>query len=260
MSDLVFGNVIELDDRGRETPARGIAAATCVLGSEEFIRLSGAENIVATCSAVVRTDLQKRLGGYRHELPHAGDMEMWLRFAVHARVGFISEYQGVYRQHRTNMSAAHYFIEAGHLTFRENGRLADLQQRKVALDCFSEYCRGVCATTRAPLSWALSTAFTNSGRACERGFQRRRGRGGRRASGICPRGLPGDQEFSEMAETGLQAFDGRAGMERSQATGGRYSRHSGPLAPPTRGFELSCETLSVTGVNQNAACSAWLND
>jgi glycosyltransferase involved in cell wall biosynthesis len=137
---LVYGNVIELADSGRQTQAAGVSTATCVLGSEEFIRLSGAENLVATCSAVVPTHLQKRLGGYRRELPHAGDMEMWLRFAVHARVGFIAENQGVYRQHRANMSAAHYLIDGGSVEFRKNGRLTDLQQRKLALDCFAEYC------------------------------------------------------------------------------------------------------------------------
>ena len=138
---FVFGNVIELDDSGIETQTKGASEATCVLRSEEFAKMNGAGNIVATCSAVVRTDLQKRLGGYRRELPHAGDMEMWLRFAVHARVGFIAENQGVYRQHKANMSTAHYIIEAGSLAFRKNGRLTDLQQRKIALDCFTEYCR-----------------------------------------------------------------------------------------------------------------------
>lgn len=138
---LVFGNVIELDESGKETPGHCIIRETCVMRGDEFIELTGAENIIATCSAVVRTDLQKRVGGYRNELPHAGDMEMWLRFAVHSSIGFISDYQGVYRQHRANMSTVHYSIEAGQLHFRKGGRLTDLRQRKMALDCFSDYCR-----------------------------------------------------------------------------------------------------------------------
>jgi hypothetical protein len=142
---FTFGNVIELSDRGNETPVKSIFDVTNepnkrILKGREFIELSGAETRVAACTAVVRTQLQRHLGGYRVELPHAGDMEMWLRFAAHALVGFIPAYQGVYRQHGANMSTAYYFISDGHQVFTKNGRLADLQQRKAALDCFSKHC------------------------------------------------------------------------------------------------------------------------
>jgi glycosyltransferase involved in cell wall biosynthesis len=145
---FTFGNVIELSDSGNETPIKSIIEATNgsdkrILEGREFVELSGADNLVGTCSAVVRTELQKRLGGYRNELPHTGDMEMWLRFAAHASVGFIFAYQGVYRQHRANMSTTYYFISDGRLIYTKNGRLADLQQRKSALDCFFEHCNDV---------------------------------------------------------------------------------------------------------------------
>lgn len=138
---FVFGNVIELSDSGHETPTKNVIGATRIFEGREFIELSGSDNLVATCSAVVRAKLQKRLGGYRNELPHTGDMEMWLRFAAHAKVGFISAYQGVYRQHGTNMSTAYYSISQDRVIYRKNGRLADVQQRKSALDCFAEHCR-----------------------------------------------------------------------------------------------------------------------
>jgi glycosyltransferase involved in cell wall biosynthesis len=146
---FTFGNVIELSDNGNETPTKSVIEATNdsdkrILEGRELIELTGAEgNQVTTCSAVVRTELQKHLGGYREELPHAGDMEMWLRFAAHASVGFIFAYQGVYRRHSANMSTAYYFPSNGRLIYRKNGRLADLQQRKLAFDCFLERCRDV---------------------------------------------------------------------------------------------------------------------
>ena len=118
---FTFGNVIELSDSGNETPKKSVIKPTNdsdkrILEGREFIELSGgADNLVATCSAVVRTKLQKRLGGYRNELPHTGDMEMWLRFAAHASVGFISAYQGVYRFHSANMSTAYYIVSDGRL-------------------------------------------------------------------------------------------------------------------------------------------------
>ena len=141
---FTFGNVIELSDNGNETRTKSRVGATRILAGSEFIELmSGGDNLVATCSAVVRTELQKHLGGYRHELPHAGDMEMWLRFAAHASVGFVSAYQGIYRQHNANMSTAYYFASDGRMIYRKNGRLGDLQQKKVAFDCFSGHCKDV---------------------------------------------------------------------------------------------------------------------
>lgn len=97
-----------------------------IVAGLEFIGLSGAHNIVSTPTAVVRTELQKRVGGYRPELPHSGDMEMWLRLAAHASVGTVEAYQAVYRQHAGNMSRA-YTTKYG---------LRDVEQRKAALDCF----------------------------------------------------------------------------------------------------------------------------
>jgi hypothetical protein len=94
-----------------------------ILDGLEFVSLNGARNSVATATAVVRTSLQKRLGGYRPDLTHAGDMEMWLRFALHGSVGFIETEQAVYRRHEMNMSRTIY------------GRVFALQQRKAALDC-----------------------------------------------------------------------------------------------------------------------------
>jgi glycosyltransferase involved in cell wall biosynthesis len=155
---FTFGNVIELTDSGAETPLESIIKATNdpdkrILEGREFIELTGAEgNQVVTCSAVVRTKLQKHLGGYREELPHAGDVEMWLRFAAHASVGYVFGYQGVYRRHNASMSAAYYLRSGGpHIykknnlldIYKKNGRLADLQQKKIAFDCFSERCKDV---------------------------------------------------------------------------------------------------------------------
>jgi len=128
---FVYGNAIETDDQS--TPS-----LTTVIGEEhwrvltglEFIERSGARNLVRTPTAVIRTELQKRVGGYLPELPHSGDMEMWLRLAAHASVGFLESFQAVYRRHRCNMS----------LAYRANGSLPDVEQRKAALDFFLQAC------------------------------------------------------------------------------------------------------------------------
>src|ERR1017187_3370421 len=101
-----------------------------ILSGLEFIELSGSSNIVPAAAAVARTALQKRLGGYRPELPHSGDMEMWLRFAAHGSVGMFEAPQAVYRRHDGNMSVP-YLSRSG---------LQDLVERKAAFDCFFETC------------------------------------------------------------------------------------------------------------------------
>jgi glycosyltransferase involved in cell wall biosynthesis len=138
---FTFGNVVELTDSGIEIPRRSGAAlpqeTDCILQGIEFIKLSGAEVLVNTCTAVVRTTAQKLAGGYRTELPHAGDMEMWLRLAARSAVGFVTAYQGVYRRHSANMSSAHYYYTPnGQFVYTFHGRLTDLQQRKTAIDYF----------------------------------------------------------------------------------------------------------------------------
>jgi glycosyltransferase involved in cell wall biosynthesis len=93
-----------------------------VFASGEFIRHLIPENHVATPTAIVRTKLQKELGGYRPHLPHAGDLEMWLRFAVHAPVGALAAYQAAYRRHARNMSIDYY-----------RSVLPDIEQRRAAI-------------------------------------------------------------------------------------------------------------------------------
>lgn len=81
-----------------------------------------AENPITSPEVVVRTSLQKRVGGYDPRLPHAADMEMWLRLAVNADVGFIRGVdQAYYRLHEQNMRKAY-------------NALMDLRQRRLVYE------------------------------------------------------------------------------------------------------------------------------
>ena len=148
---FVFGKAIEIDEHGKPNlTSRTNEEEWRVLTGLEFIERSGSHNIVPTPTAVIRTELQKRVGGYLPELPHSGDMEMWLRLAAHASVGILESFQAVYRRHRCNMSIAYY---------RTEGSLPDLQQRKAALDCFFQACCLVVPNAeqlRKRQYWALS--------------------------------------------------------------------------------------------------------
>ena len=66
---------------------------------------SRATNTIGTATVVVRTSAQKNAGHYRSDLPHAGDLEMWLRLAMLGNVANTSHFQGMRRVHGSNMSA-----------------------------------------------------------------------------------------------------------------------------------------------------------
>lgn len=127
---LAFGQQITLgaDQALQYVNAEEIAPDWTVVSGLAFIEASGARNCVPTPCAVVRTALQKRIGGYRYDLPHSGDMEMWLRIAANADVAHSQACHAVYRRHAKNMSLA-YAVQHW---------LPDVRQRKSAVDSLLE--------------------------------------------------------------------------------------------------------------------------
>jgi glycosyltransferase involved in cell wall biosynthesis len=127
---VTYGKAIRTDRPApNSAPAAGDAPCEVIPGIE-YIRhvCRTGSNAVETPTAVVRTAVQRRAGGYRPELPHAGDMEMWLRLAAHGDVGRIDAYQAVYRLHGQNMSNAYY---AG---------TGDIEQCRDVFDSFFKHC------------------------------------------------------------------------------------------------------------------------
>jgi glycosyltransferase involved in cell wall biosynthesis len=81
---------------------------------------------ITSPEVVVRTSLQHSLGGYRPELPHTGDQEMWMRFAVHAAVGEILDAdQAFYRMHTHSMHTRQF-----------STAFEDIRGRRAAFDIF----------------------------------------------------------------------------------------------------------------------------
>jgi Glycosyl transferase family 2 len=62
---------------------------------------------VPTPTAVVRTALQHRIGGYHSDLRQTSDAEMWMRIATQMPIAAIHTPQGYYRWHGANMSSAY---------------------------------------------------------------------------------------------------------------------------------------------------------
>jgi len=65
--------------------------------------LSDRKRFIDAPEVVVRTRMYKMFGGYRPELPHTADVELWLRLASHGDVGEIDADQAYYRLHDSNM-------------------------------------------------------------------------------------------------------------------------------------------------------------
>lgn len=148
---FVYGNVLWFSEGAAlpspRTRARGWSVWSGHVWLEGRFRL--AQSGISSPEVVVRTSLQKRVGGYNPELPHLGDTEMWLRLAAHADVGYVRGVdQAYYRRHTSNMSAAYTSLD----TFRqylsvfesvldncgeklsESKRLSGLVRRKLAAE------------------------------------------------------------------------------------------------------------------------------
>ncbi len=73
---------------------------------QSFIEKScanAASSPVWTPTAIVRTSVQKQIGGYDRSLPQTCDLEMWLRFACHGSIARLNAWQAIYRKHDLNM-------------------------------------------------------------------------------------------------------------------------------------------------------------
>jgi len=107
---LAYGMALMLHDEGRELfvdDADG--AASRIIPGHAFLQLTCANgNLVPTPTAVMRTSILHRIGGYNPRFKHTSDLDMWMRTAAVSSIGFIDAVQGFYRWHQSNMSAAYY--------------------------------------------------------------------------------------------------------------------------------------------------------
>ena len=126
---MTHGNEINLlpDEEIPDLAQQGCDGQWIVQSGLELIKelCHSAINRIRTSTVIVRTDAQKAVGGYRRQLPHAGDLEMWLRLASVGEVGETPLIQGIRRLHGANMS----MTEFAH-------PIADFRQLSRAFDTF----------------------------------------------------------------------------------------------------------------------------
>ena len=101
--------IMDEGDAPATEPAEPLARDHRVIPGARYIeRVCAAGNALLAPTAVVRTALQKQIGGYDPALPHSGDMQMWLKFAARSRIGVIGATQAYYRVHHRSMSRQYY--------------------------------------------------------------------------------------------------------------------------------------------------------
>jgi hypothetical protein len=104
---FVYGHSKYWVDSEPQPEPRVEPTGTTFWTGEEWLRIMCklGHSVVTSPEVVVRTSVQQRIGGYRPELPHTGDVEMWMRFAVHSDVAFIKGVdQAFYRIHGNQMT------------------------------------------------------------------------------------------------------------------------------------------------------------
>ena len=76
-------------------------------------RCRSGRNCIMNPEVVLRTSVQRAIGGYDPELPHSADLAMWMRAATLSDVGRVNgPAQGFYRVHASSMQRTTY---AGHV-------------------------------------------------------------------------------------------------------------------------------------------------
>ena len=134
---MVYGRVIQFENEIElpTTTARKFSHAR-FSGTEWLdVRCKSGHNVITSPEVVVRGSVQRAVGGYRPELPHTGDLEMWLRIAAVSDLAYVRRIpQAFYRVHRSNMT-------------KSRNNLVDLRQRMAAFDAFFRHHRDLSNAT-----------------------------------------------------------------------------------------------------------------
>jgi len=85
-------------------------------------------NCICSPEVVMRSSVLSQAGGFREDLPHSGDFELWMRLALYGDVGYIEgPHQACYRDHDLGMHRRDF-----------NTALADFTEVRKAFDVLFE--------------------------------------------------------------------------------------------------------------------------
>jgi GT2 family glycosyltransferase len=140
-------------------------------------------NRVRAPGIVVRRSAYERVGGYRTDLPHTADWEMWTRLAAHGPIMFVDEVLACYRRHDSSDSSAR--VRTG----------TNVRERVTAIGLVGGHVAPSrrALTTRRALAYSVVFATRTALRLARAGKWSAAGRQGReavRCAWLLPRGVP----------------------------------------------------------------------
>jgi GT2 family glycosyltransferase len=123
---MVYGRTVFAYADGPMPEATGRWLGTRISRGPDWIRLRcrSTQNCISSPEVVVRTAVQREVGGYDATCFHTSDLNMWLRIAAVSDVAYVRAVQAIYR------------IHAGSMLRSETGPMVDLSSRRAAFDAF----------------------------------------------------------------------------------------------------------------------------
>lgn len=119
---MVYGHAVSFAAGTEPSPPHSRLPETWTVWADgEWLRWSArrGRNFIMSPEVVMRTAALNETGGYRPELPHSGDLELWLRTAARWDVGRVNGTpQAYYRVHGGNMHLTSYATMAVDLQHR----------------------------------------------------------------------------------------------------------------------------------------------
>jgi glycosyltransferase involved in cell wall biosynthesis len=134
---MVYGRTVHFKDQAELSSTTHTKFSYGRSSGAEWLerRCRAGHNVITSPEVVVRGTIQRAVGGYRPELPHTGDLEMWLRIAAVSDIAYVKQTQAFYRLHPENMT-------------KSRNSFVDISQRRAAFDAFRQYHEHVAGVDR----------------------------------------------------------------------------------------------------------------
>ena len=103
---FVYGDVVSFSDGEELRPARTTSRPPTIWSGHQWLgqRFRDAHTCVFSPEVVMRTSVVHQVDGFNPDLYHTSDVEMWMKLAVLADVGFVHADQAYKRRHADMMS------------------------------------------------------------------------------------------------------------------------------------------------------------
>lgn len=116
---FVYGRALVFCDERSLPPPSTSSSRWTIWRGRKWVkrRCRDSENCIYSPEVVIRRSVLRRVGGFREELPHSADFEMWMRLALQADVGYLEgPDQAWYRDHPMGMHRQQFGTLLAHLT------------------------------------------------------------------------------------------------------------------------------------------------